>query len=79
MTRIAILAAIALVSSSSAFASEFSGKCTDYKAKGKEACVSTQWCRWSERKAITLPNGKVTPASGFCSFKPGLKQEWARS
>lgn len=37
------------------------------------ACSTSGWCRWSDRKAVTLPSGQTVQPKGSCAFKPGLK------
>lgn len=52
-------------------AQEFKGTCTELKAE--TICAASGWCRWSNRKPVTLPTGQVIQPAGFCAFKPGFK------
>lgn len=78
MTRFAALAILTL-SVTGASAQEFSGACTSYKGSGKDACLATQWCRWVDRKPITLPDGNQFTPAGYCAFKPGHKEAWSQA
>ena len=74
MTRTALIAALVFVATGAAAQeAQFTGKCTDYRELGKEACVATGWCRWSQRKAVKLPNGTSSAPVGYCAFKRGHK------
>lgn len=70
-TFTAFAAVITLVAAGSAWAQEFKGDCKPFGEKA--ACETTGWCRWTDKKAITLPNGQQFQPKSFCAFKPGFK------
>lgn len=86
MIRIVIIGAIAAASITTLLqpahaqpTPAFTGKCTDYRTQGKDACNATDWCIWRTRKPITLPNGQTITPQGACAFKPGHKAAFAAS
>lgn len=58
-----------------AAAQDFRGDCTALK-QSKEACTASGWCRWVEKKPVTLPNGQTFQPAAVCQFKPNHKEAW---
>lgn len=56
---------------------DFTGDCKAFTKQGEVACTASGWCRWTNRKEITLPNGVTFKPEGFCAFKAGHKQAWS--
>ena len=75
MTTIRTFAIAALtVLATPAGAQEFKGDCKPYA--DKPACEASGWCRWTDRKPVTLPTGAQFQPKGFCGFRPGFKAGW---
>lgn len=70
---ISIAAGLLAVAAMAQDSKAFSGRCTDY-AKDRPTCEGTGWCRFTDRKAVTLPDGKTVQPLATCAFKPGLKK-----
>ncbi len=61
----------------SAGAQEFKGDCKPFADKA--ACDTSGWCRWTDRKPVTLPTGQQFQPKGFCGFRPGFKAGWTET
>lgn len=75
----ATLALVTLSTAALAQDGAFSGKCTDYRDRGAEACNATQWCRWVNSKPVALPNGKTYTPKGYCRFRRGMKEGYKQT
>ena len=75
ITLAILLGTVGAASAQQAAPVEFSGNCKDYAAS-KEVCVATNWCRWTVRKDVALPNGKTFTPPAVCGFKQNHKAGW---
>lgn len=76
ITALAPLAAFVANDARAQDANAFNGNCKPYTEAA--ACDATKWCHFVNRKAITLPDGKMFQPKGYCGFRAGFKAAWTQ-